>query len=78
MDEHALTFLLTAMIREGVIPEHVALDAADEAQAMGHSMSALQIRAMWAEAHQPPRHERQAEQGRASMRVIDGGNSSDH
>lgn len=77
MDEKALTFLLTALIREGVIPEHIALDAAEEAQAMGHPMSALQIRAMWAEAHHPPQHERQAEQRRASMRVIDGGNSTE-
>lgn len=77
MDEKALTFLLTALIREGVIPEHIALDAAEEAQAMGHPNSALQIRAMWAEAHHPPQHERQAEQRRASMRVIDGGNFSE-
>ncbi len=77
MDEKALTFLLTAMIRQGVIPEHIALEAAEEAQAMGHPMSALQIRAMWAEAHHPPQHERQADQRRASMRVIDGGNSSE-
>lgn len=75
MEETALVALLTQMVRNGLIDVDTIHDAADECEARGQEMPAHQLRCLIVEASVTPATERQKEQRRAAMRVIDGGNA---